>query len=117
MHDFLSEVDLDALKGRNHHWEADHSDQSLLDRKTEELVRIAANVAMRNPVYHIQIHVHSTHEAGATLEEIYQVIKSAGGWAGGVAVQNGMEAWRLVFRPDLPTMFRVSELTSDSFAK
>ncbi len=117
MHDFLSEVDLDALKARNDHWEADHRNQSLLDRKTEELIRIAAYVAMRNPVYHIQIHVHSAHEAGATPEEIFEVIRSAGGWAGGTAVQNGMETWRLVFRPDLPTIFRVSELTSDSFAK
>ena len=25
MHDFLSEVDIDALRGRNNGWEADHS--------------------------------------------------------------------------------------------
>jgi alkylhydroperoxidase/carboxymuconolactone decarboxylase family protein YurZ len=117
MHDFLAEVDPDALKRRNDHWEADHRNQSLLDRKTEELIRIAAYVAMRNPVYHIQIHVHAAHEAGATPEEIYEVINSAGGWAGGAARQNGMEAWRLVFRPDLPTIFRVAELTDDSFAR
>ena len=110
MHDFLAEVDPDALKARNDHWEADHHNQSLLDRKTEELIRIAAYVAMRNPVYHIQIHVHAAHKAGATPEEIYEVIDQAGGWAGGAAKQNGMEAWRIIFRPDLPTLFRVSEL-------
>jgi alkylhydroperoxidase/carboxymuconolactone decarboxylase family protein YurZ len=110
MHDFLSEVDLDALKGRNNGWESDHGGQSLVDRKTEELIRIAGYVCMRNPVYHIQIHVHAAHQAGATAEEIYSVIKMAGSWAGGTAVQNGMEAWRLVFRPDLPTIFRVSDL-------
>ena len=116
-HDFLAEVDLDALKRRNDRWEAEHRHQSLLDRKTEELIRIAAYVAMRNPPHHIQIHVHSAHKAGATPEEIYQVIDNVGGWAGGAARQNGMEAWRLVFRPDLPTIERVVELTDDSFGR
>ena len=86
-HDFLAEVDLEALKRRNDRWEAEHRHQSLLDRKTEELIRIAAYVAMRNPPHHIQIHVHSAHKAGATPEEIYQVIDSVGGWAGGAARQ------------------------------
>lgn len=88
-----------------------------LDRKTTELVRIAAYVAMRNPVYHIQIHVHSAHKAGATPEEIYEVIDNVGGWAGGAARLNGMEAWRLVFRPDIPSIARVVELSDDSFQK
>ena len=34
-HDFLAEVDLDALKKRNDRWEAEHRHQSLLDRKTD----------------------------------------------------------------------------------
>ena len=72
-HDFLAEVDLEALKRRNDRWEAEHRHQSLLDRKTEELIRIAAYVAMRNPSHHIQIHVHSAHKAGATPEEIYHI--------------------------------------------
>jgi alkylhydroperoxidase/carboxymuconolactone decarboxylase family protein YurZ len=115
-HDFLAEVDLPALKRRNESWEAEHRDQSLLDRKTEELIRIGAYVAMRNPPHHIQIHVHSAHQAGATPEEIYQVINNVGSWAG-AARQNGMEAWRLVFRPDLPPIERVVELTDDSFKR
>ena len=53
-------------------------------------------------------------EPGATPEEIYRVIDEAGGRAGGAARQNGMEAWRLVFRPDLPTLFQVVDLTDDS---
>ena len=39
-HDFLSEVDLAALKKRNDGWESEHSHQSLLDRKIEDLTRI-----------------------------------------------------------------------------
>ena len=113
-HDFAAEVDLDALKARNNKWEAEHSHLSREERKHEELRRIAGYVAMRNPVYHIQIHVHAAHGAGATAEEIYGVINEAGGWAGGAARQNGMEAWRLVFRPDLPSLLQIVELTDDS---
>jgi hypothetical protein len=52
-HDFLAEVDLEALKQRNDRWEAEHRHQSRLDRKTEELIRIPAYVAMRNPPHHM----------------------------------------------------------------
>ncbi len=65
---------------------------------------------MRNPVYHIQIHVHAAHGASATSEEIYGVIDEAGG----AARQKGMDAWRLVFRPYLPSLLQVVELTNDS---
>jgi hypothetical protein len=42
------------------------------------------------------------------------VIDSEGAGPGEVR-QNGMEAWRLVVRRDLPTIERVVELTDDSF--
>ena len=115
--DVLAEVDLEALTRRHDRGEAEQRHQARLDRKTEELIRIAAYVAMRNPPHHIQLHVHSAHQAGATPAEMYQVSDRAGGWAGGAARQNGMEAWRLVFRPDLPTIERVVELTEDSFER
>ena len=117
IHDFWAEVAPDVLKDRNDRWEAAHNAQSLLDRKTEELIRLAVYVAMRNPAPHIQIHVHAAHEAGATPEQIMEVINLAGRWANGGAGPNGLEAWRLVFRPDLPTIMRVVELTRDSFEK
>src|SRR5712691_566185 len=72
---------------------------------------------MRNPPHPIPMHVHSAHKAGATPEEMYQVIDSVGGRAGGAARQNAMEAWRRVFRPDLPTIERGVELTDDAFAR
>ena len=52
-HDFLAEVDLDALKARNDRWEAEHRNLTCEERKHEELRRIAGYVAMRNPVHHI----------------------------------------------------------------
>src|SRR2546429_9538044 len=79
-HDFLAEVDLEALKRRNDRWEAEHRHQSLLDRKTEELIRIAAYVAMRNPPHHIQIHVHSAPKAGAAPAKMSQVAANVGAW-------------------------------------
>jgi hypothetical protein len=39
---FLAAADLEALKRRNDRWEAEHRHQSLLDRKTDALIRIAA---------------------------------------------------------------------------
>jgi alkylhydroperoxidase/carboxymuconolactone decarboxylase family protein YurZ len=114
-HDFVAETDLDALRSRNDKWEAEHRNQSLLDRKIDELIRMTACIAMRTSVPHIQLHVHGAHKAGATPEELYGYIKLIGGYAGGDARQHGMEAWRLVFRPDLPTIIRVVELTDDSF--
>src|SRR5689334_10421945 len=93
LHDFLAEVDFDDLKERNDRWEAKHRDQSLLDRKIEEFIRIAAYIALRNAVPHIQIHVHAAHQAGATAKEIYELIDKVGNWAGNEARQIGMEAW------------------------
>lgn len=117
MHDFLAEVDFDALKRRNDQWEAEHGAQSLEERKREELLSLSAYAAAKASVPHMQIHVHSAHQAGATPQEIYEVINDIGGWSGGDARQNAMEAWRLVCRPDIPTIFRVVELTDDSFSR
>ena len=64
-HEFLAEVDFDALKKRNDTWESKHRNQRLQDRKIEEFGRIATYIALKSSVSHIQIHVHAAHEAGA----------------------------------------------------
>jgi 4-carboxymuconolactone decarboxylase len=110
IHDFLAEVKPDALKARNDRWEAEHGSQSLLDRKTKELLRIVANVALRATVAHTQIHIHAAHKAGATPEEIMEALELVGRWAGRVAEHTGLEAWRATFRPDIPPIDRVVEL-------
>ena len=109
-HDFQSEVAFDALKKRNDEYEARHGQQSALGRKTDEMIRMAAYIAMKNPVHMIQIHVHGAHKAGATAEELYDLINFVGDMAGGAARQMGMEAWRLTFRPELPPILRISDL-------
>ncbi len=115
-HDLLAEIDLPALNARNDHWEAEHQSLSREERKQVELETITAYVASGKAAGHIAIHVHSSHQCGATKEEIYHRIVRAARWGGAPeAYQTGLEAWRIVFLPDFPTVFRVVELTSDSY--
>ena len=110
LHDFLAEVDLDALKKVNDHVESEYVNPSLLDRKTKELLILAACIAQKDEVSHLQIHMHAATKAGATKEELWEAIDLIGGWVGSVARAKGLEAWRATFRPDLPTIERVVEL-------
>jgi len=110
LHDFLAELDLNALKAVNDHVEADYVNESLLDRRTKELLIIVACVAQGDLVSHLQIHMHAAHKAGATPEEIMEVLDLVGGWTGSVNKTKGLEAWRATFRPDIPTIDRVVDL-------
>jgi hypothetical protein len=49
-------------------------------------------------------------KAGASPEEIMEALELIGSWTGTVNRTKGLEAWRAVFRPDLPTIDRVVEL-------
>ena len=110
LHDFLAELDLNALKEVNDHVEATYVNESLLDRKTKELLIMVACVGMGDLVSHLQIHMHAANKAGATPEEIMEVLNLVGGWTGNVHKMKGLEAWRATFRPDIPTIDRVVEL-------
>ncbi len=107
----MAELDVNALKAVNDRVEAHYlNSSSLLDRKTKELLIIVACVAQRDLVSHLQIHMHAAHKAGATPEEILEVLNLVGEWTGSVAKLVGLEAWRATFRPDIPTIDRVVEL-------
>jgi len=110
LHDFLAELDVDALKAVNDQVEANYLKESLLDRKTKELLIIATCIAEGDWVSHIQIHMHSANKAGASPEEIMEAVNLIGGWTGSVNRAKGLEAWRATFRPDIPTIDRVVEL-------
>jgi len=110
LHDFLAELDLNALKEVNDHVESTYVNESLLDRKTKELLIMVACVGVGDLVSHLQIHMHAAKEAGATPEEIMEVLNLVGGWTGNVHKMLGLEAWRATFRPDIPTIDRVVEL-------
>lgn len=110
LHDFLAELDVEALKKVNDEVEANYLNESLLDRKTKELLIVAACIAEGDWVSHIQIHMHAANKAGASPEEIMEAINLIGGWTGSVNRAKGLEAWRATFRPDIPTIDRVVEL-------
>ena len=115
-HDLLAEIDLPALKARNDRWEAEHQHMTREERKQDELYRMVAYIGGGKAAGHIAIHIHAAHACGATKEEIYQLIKKVAPWASGPeSYQTALEAWRLVFMPDFPTVFRIVELTEDSF--
>lgn len=114
LHHFWAEVDCATLGSRNDRWEKGLRKQTKQDRKFEEFIRIAAYVALQHSVPMIRVHIHATHQAGTTAEEIYETIHNVGNWAGNAAELLGMEAWRLAFRPDIPTLFRIVETSKKS---
>ncbi len=110
LHDFLAELDVNALKAVNDNVEANYlNESSLLDRKTKELLIIIACVAQGDMVSHIQIHMHDANKAGASPEEILEALNLVRNWVG-IRGVIGLEAWRATFRPDIPTIDRVVEL-------
>jgi alkylhydroperoxidase/carboxymuconolactone decarboxylase family protein YurZ len=110
IHDFLAELDVNALKAVNDHVESHYLNKGLLDRKTKELLIIATCVAQGDWVSHMQIHMHAASKAGASPEEILEALELIGSWTGSIKRTKGLEAWRAEFRPDLPTIDRVVEL-------
>lgn len=116
-HAFLAEVDLDALKGRNDRWEKEHGKMTRQERMEDELQRAMVYAGAGKAPDHIAIHVHMAHECGATKEYLLDRLLKAAQWGGAAeGNQTALEAWRRVFRPDLPPVFptRIVELTSDS---
>ena len=111
LHDFVAQVKgADALKKHNDATEGNYLKKGLIDRKTKELAIIVTCVALKDSTSHLRCHMHAAQKAGATPEEIFELIELIGGWIGNVAKINGLEAWRATFRPDLPTIDRVVEL-------
>ena len=112
LHDFVAQLKgADALKKHNDATEASYLKKGSIDRKTKELAIVVACVALKDSAAHLRCHMHAATNAGATPEEILELIELVGGWTGSVARINGLEAWRAAFRPDIPAIDRVVELT------
>ena len=111
IHEFVAKLKgADALKKHNDAIEAGYLKKGLLDNKTKELAIIVACIALKDSLPHMQCHMHAATKAGATPEEILELIELIGSWTGSVARIHGLEAWRATFRPDIPTIERVVEL-------
>jgi len=110
MHEFVAGVGgVEALKRHNANVEANYLRESLLDRKTKEFVLMVAQCASGGPGTLLQCHMHAAHEAGASPEEILEVLNLAMGSIG-IRGAFGLEAWRATFRPDIPSIDRIAEL-------
>ena len=108
MHDFVGHLlGVEALKKHNDNSAGRYLKKGLLERKTKELAIIAACVALKDNFTHLQCHMWAAHKAGATPEEILELIDLVSQHAGNVAKANGLEAWRILFRPELPTIYSV----------
>ena len=111
LHDFVAQVHgADALKKHNDATEANYLKSGKLDRKTKELAIVVACIALKDSAAHLQCHMHAARNAGVTPEEMLELIELVGRWTDSVARINGLEAWRLAFRPDVPSIVRVVEL-------
>ena len=111
LHDFVAGLGgVEALKKVNDHVEATYLKEGRIDRKTKELVILASLAALKDKISHMQVHMHAANKAGASPEEILEALQLVFGDIGNVAKQNALEAWRVTFRPDLPSIDQVVEL-------
>jgi alkylhydroperoxidase/carboxymuconolactone decarboxylase family protein YurZ len=111
IHDFTAHLKgVDVLRAENDHFEANYLKKGLLDRKMKELFIVLTCVAKEDKLSHIQVHMHAAHKAGASPEFILEMIEFVAPWIGSGAKLAGQEAWRVTFRPDLPSIDQVVEL-------
>lgn len=106
LHDLLADVNPELLKKLNEWIDAIYLSPKYLDRKTKELIIVAVCCACHDEVSHLQMHIKAAADAGATKEEILEVINLQSMWAGAIGQMVGLEAWRRAFAPHLPTVLR-----------
>ena len=82
-------------------------------RREKELIIIGIVASLRSPPEVIHAHISAAVAAGATKEEIINIIEFVGQWAGLVARDNALEAWRRAFAPQMPAGIELT-LTGDS---
>ena len=106
--DFFAEVDVDALKVVHGQVMSDTT-VALLDRKTRRFLIITAMIGQQAEAYHLQANMRGAIAAGATKEELLELINILEPWVGYVSRNKALEAWRQTFRPDILTINRVIE--------
>jgi len=73
-----------------------------INRREKELIIIGIVSVLRSPPEVIHAHISAAVAAGATKEEIITIVEFVGQWAGIVARDNSLEAWRRAFAPHMP---------------
>lgn len=110
LHDFLAGAfGVEALKEHNdEHGSYSKKPEGIISLKNRELLKTVAQCVAGTPIPLIQCHMHAAHKAGASPEEVWEALELVRGSMGGRGAF-ALEAWRLTFRPDLPTILRVVE--------
>jgi alkylhydroperoxidase/carboxymuconolactone decarboxylase family protein YurZ len=66
-----------SFKKHNDATEANYLKKGTLDRKTKELAIVVAYVALKDSAAHLRCHMHAAQNAGATPEEMLELINSS----------------------------------------
>ena len=107
--DLMAEIDREAVKRVNKLVVSDRAKPSPVDWKTRRLIIIAALVHQQADPHQLQVNMRGAIDAGATQEELLELINILQPWVGYVSRNKALEAWRQTFRPDIPTINRVIE--------
>ena len=93
MHRVLAEHDPDFLRGYETLIDAAYVRDGALDRRTKEFVYVAALVALAAPRPQVVAHMEAALKAGATPEELLQVVEQLMPPVGVPRFIEGLEAW------------------------
>lgn len=92
-HKVLVAEDLPFLRSLNNFLAASYTDQRRLDRKTKELIFIAALTALGASKGHIKSHIEVAKQQGATKEEVLELLELLALPCGVPKFMLGYEAW------------------------
>lgn len=111
MHKFMALTDFAYLQKANELAEVAYTSQRLLDRKTKELVFIAISAMHGTDRDHLKLHIHAALRAGATPQEILEVLEILGLAAGQMTLRFGLDVWAEVVKPRRlePTQLDIGE--------
>ena len=96
-HKILIANDLEVAEKSNELIDAVFIKDRSLDRKTRELIFVAALTCLRAPHWQIKQHIKIAVDRGATKEMLLESIELAIVGAGFVAFQHGLLAWQEYF--------------------
>ncbi len=97
-HKVLAEEDFEFLKSYDALLQSAYlNTETDTDRRTKELILIAALVAVRSPSEHIRTHMRTAKQLGATKKEILEVLEMCLPPAGLPAFMEGFAIWREVY--------------------
>ena len=114
-HKVMIANDLDVARKSNELIDAVYIKDRSLDRKTRELIFVAALTCLRAPQWQIKQHIKIAVDRGATKEMLLESIELSIFGAGFVAFQHGLLAWQEYF--DAPKMQPSVEVYEQTLAE